>query len=142
MVMAEGRCWTGEDGKSKRQARYKFDRKFEAFIAGRIASATGAEIEATVIGTSHGRDGLAYRLARLTSGGAARDENGREISTEAHIRERANAWKKDLGSRTARDVMHLVLSAKAGTDGQAGVTSPFAQNCTLRRADPILSHDP
>ena len=119
VVVAEGRSWTGENGKTKRQARYKFDQKFETFIAGRIASATGAEVEATVIGTSHGRDGLAYRLGRLTIGGAARDEDGREIATEAHIRQRANAWNKDLGSRTARDVMHLVLSAKTGTDGEA-----------------------
>ncbi len=119
VVVAEGRSWKDDDGNTKRQARYKFDQKFEAFIAGRIASATGAEVEATIIGTSHGRDGLAYRLARLTAGSAARDEDGREIATEADVRERANAWKKDLGSRTARDVMHLVLSAKAGTDGQA-----------------------
>ncbi len=119
VVVAEGRSWTGENGKTKRQARYKFDQKFEAFIAGRIAFETGAEVEATVIGTSHGRDGLAYRLGRLTIGGAARDEDGHEIATEAHIRQRANAWNKDLGSRTARDVMHLVLSAKTGTDGEA-----------------------
>jgi len=119
VVVAEGRSWTGDDGKTKRQARYKFDNKFESFIAGRIASGTGAEVEATVTGTGHGRDGLAYRLARLISSGAARDEDGREIATETHVRERANAWKKDLGSRTARDVMHIVLSAKAGTDGEA-----------------------
>ncbi len=119
VVVAEGRSWAGEDGKTKRQARYKFDQKFETFIAGRIASEIGVEVEATVTGTGHGRDGLAYRLCRLAAGGAARDEDGREVATEAHIRERANAWKKDLGSRTARDVMHLVLSAKAGTDGEA-----------------------
>jgi len=119
VVVAEGRSWKDDDGKTKRQARYKLDQKFEAFIAGQIASETGAEVEATVTGTSHGRDGLAYRLARLTAGGAARDEDGREIATEADVREGAKAWKKDLGSRTARDVMHLVLSAKAGTDGQA-----------------------
>jgi len=119
VVVAEGRSWTGDDGRTKRQARYKFDPKFETFIAGRIASETEAEVEATVTGTGHGRDGLAYRLGRLAAGAAARDKDGREVATEAHIRERANAWKKDLGSRTARDVMHLVVSAQAGTDGEA-----------------------
>jgi hypothetical protein len=119
VVVAEGRTIKDADGKVKRQARYKFDKKFETFIAGKVAAETGVEVEATVTGASHGRDGAAHRLSRLIVSGSAVDDLGREIKTVLDARSLADDWRKTLASRQARDAMHLVMSAKSGTDAIA-----------------------
>jgi type IV secretion system T-DNA border endonuclease VirD2 len=119
VVVAEGRTTKDADGKVKRQARYKFDKKFETFIAGKLAAETGAEVEATVIGASHGRDGVVHRLSRLIVNGSAVDDQGREVKTVLDARSLADDWRKALASRQARDAMHLVMSAKSGTDATA-----------------------
>ena len=95
--MAEGRTTKDAEGKAKRQARYKFDKKFETFIAGKVAAETGAEVEAAVIGASHGRDGVAHHLSRLIVGGSAVDDQRREIKTVLDARSLADDWRKSLG---------------------------------------------
>jgi hypothetical protein len=119
VVVAEGRTTKDADGKVKRQARYKFDKKFETFIAGKVAAETGAEVEAAVIGASHGRVGAAHRLSRLVGGGSAVDDQGREIKSVLDARTLAGDWRRTLASRQARDAMHLVMSAKPGTNPTA-----------------------
>jgi hypothetical protein len=119
VVVAEGRTTKDADGKVKRQARYKFDKKFETFIGGKLAAETGAEVEATVTGASHGRDGVVHRLSRLIVDGSAVDDQGREIKTVLDARSLADDWRKTLASRQARDAMHLVMSARSGTDAIA-----------------------
>jgi hypothetical protein len=118
VVVAEGGSVTKADGKTAKQARFAFDAKFETFIAGRVKAKLGdeAEVDATVTGTSHGREGAVHALSRLVSAGMAVDETGKTLSSVADVKSAADSWKRDLGSRKARDAMHLVVSAKAGTD--------------------------
>ena len=118
VVVAEGGSVTKADGKTAKQARFAFDAKIETFIAGRVKAKLGdeAEVNATVIGTSHGREGAVHALSRLVSAGVAVDETGKTLSSVADVQSAADSWKKDLGSRKVRDAMHLVVSAKAGTD--------------------------
>ncbi|WP_375459856.1 relaxase/mobilization nuclease domain-containing protein [uncultured Enterovirga sp.] len=104
---------------AKAQPRFKFDKAFEASLAAGIARGLGAEVQAQVLGTGHGREGALHRLSLLVAGGAALDERGRELSTVDDVRAAADAWRKGLGSRQARDAMHFVVSAKAGTDPTA-----------------------
>lgn len=118
VVVAEGGSVTKADGKTAKQARFAFDARFETFIGGRVTAKLGdeAEVNATVTGTSHGREGAVHALSRLVSAGMAVDETGNTLSSVADVKNAADSWKRDLGSRKARDAMHLVVSAKAGTD--------------------------
>lgn len=100
----------------KAQPRFKFDKAFEASLAAGIASELGAEVQAQVLGTGHGREGVVHRLSCLVASGAALDEQGRELTTVVDVRAAADGWRKGLGSRQARDAVHFVVSAKAGTD--------------------------
>ncbi|MBZ5762273.1 relaxase/mobilization nuclease domain-containing protein [Rhizobium sp. VS19-DR104.2] len=118
VVVAEGGSVTKADGKTAKQARFAFDARFETFIGGRVKAKLGdeAEVNVTVTGTSHGREGAVKALSRLVSAGMAVDETGKTLSSVADVKGAADSWKRDLGSRRARDAMHLVVSAKAGTD--------------------------
>lgn len=104
---------------AKAQPRFKFDKSFEASLAAGISGELGAEVQAQVLGTGHGREGVVHRLSRLVAGAAAHDEQVRELSTVVDVRAAADTWRKGLGSRQARDAMHFVVSAKAGTDPDA-----------------------
>lgn len=103
-------------GDEKGRARFRFDKGFEASIAAALSTELGAEVQAQVLGTGHGREGVEHRLSRLVAGGPATDEQGREVATVTDVRAQADEWRKGLGSRQARDAMHLVVSAKAGTN--------------------------
>lgn len=103
----------------KAQPRFRFDKSFEASLTAGTSGELGAEVQAQVLGTGHGREGVVHRLSRLVAGGAALDEQGRELSTVVDVRSTADGWRKGLGSRQARDGMHFVVSAKAGTDPTA-----------------------
>ena len=104
---------------AKAQPRFRFDKAFEASLSAGISGELGAEVQAQVLGTGHGREGVVHRLSRLVAGGAALDEQGRELNTVVDVRAAADAWRKGLGSRQARDAMHFVVSAKAGTEPTA-----------------------
>jgi hypothetical protein len=118
VVAAEGCSIKKPDGKTAKQARFAFDGKFETFIAARVAGilAGTAAVDATVTATSHGREGAVHALSRLVGSGTVMDEIGRMLSSVVDVKSVADSWKNDLGSRKARDAMHLVVSAKAGTD--------------------------
>ncbi len=66
--------------------------------------------------TGHGKDGLGYRLARLVAQGPVHLHDGSTVTTPAQASAVARAWAPSLNSRRIRDTMHLVMSAKAGTD--------------------------
>ncbi len=66
--------------------------------------------------TSHGRDGVTYRLNKLIEKGAAIDDRGKSLSNVADARLAGREWGPSLRSQSARDTMHLIISAKAGTD--------------------------
>lgn len=100
-------------------SRLRFERASEAIIAGRIASATGQGTQAIDLqpsGTSHGRDGVTYRLNKLIERGAVTDDRGTVLANAAETRLVARDWGRSLRSQSSRDTMHLIISAKAGTD--------------------------
>lgn len=66
--------------------------------------------------TSHGRDGVTYRLNKLIEKGVAIDDRGKSLSNVADARMAAREWGPSLRSQSARDTMHLIISAKAGTN--------------------------
>ncbi|MEO6381664.1 MAG: relaxase/mobilization nuclease domain-containing protein, partial [Nitrobacter sp.] len=81
--------------------------------------ASGIAGEAVVIqpgATSHGRDGVTYRLNKLIEKGIVIDDRGKSLSNVADARIAAREWGPSLRSQSARDTMHLIISAKAGTD--------------------------
>ncbi len=113
--------------------RKRFDMASEGKIKDRIQMATGAGAPAIDVSpgmTNHGRNGVTYRLNKLIDQGAAVDDSGKSIANVADTRIAAREWGPALRSQSVRDTMHLMLSAKAGTDVEA-----------LRRASRSFLHD-
>lgn len=97
----------------------RLDSVSDAAVRARIEAATGVDAEAVAIrpgATSHGRDGVTYRLNTLIEKGAAIDDRGKSLSNVADARIAAREWVPSLRSQSARDTMHVIISAKAGTD--------------------------
>lgn len=100
-------------------SRRRFDAKSEETVKGRIERATGHSAHAMTIdpsAASHGRDGVTYRLNKLVERGDAIDDRGKTIANVADARVAAREWGPSLRSQSSRDTMHLIISAKAGTD--------------------------
>lgn len=94
----------------------------EAAVKARIADATGYPSHAMSVvpgANNHGRDGVTYRLGRFIEKGAAADDRGRALANVADARVAARDWGPSLRSQSSRDTMHLIISAKAGTDVEA-----------------------
>lgn len=103
-------------------ARKRFDLASEARAKERIAGATGVSPDAITIApgtTSHGRDGVAYQLNKLVGKEPAKDDRGKTVANAADSKRAAREWAPTLRSQSSRDTMHLILSAKAGTDIEA-----------------------
>ena len=81
-----------------------------------VWGADADNVTASLASTGHGKDGLGYRLARLAGKGAFETSEGQTIQTPAEASALARDWSKGLNSRRVRDTMHLVMSAKAGTE--------------------------
>lgn len=97
----------------------RLDSVSDAAVRARIAAATGIDAGTVAIrpgATSHGRDGVTYRLNKLIEQGPATDDRGKSLSTVADARISAREWGPSLRSQSARDTMHMIISAKAGTD--------------------------
>ncbi len=104
-----------EDGFNQR----RLDAASESAVKARIHAATGFPTHVMSIdpgATSHGRDGVTYRLNKLVEKGSAIDERGKAIANVADARVAAREWGPSLRSQSSRDTMHLIVSAKAGTD--------------------------
>jgi type IV secretory pathway VirD2 relaxase len=100
----------------------RFDMASEGKIKDRIDAATGlgaGRIDVFPGMTNHGRNGVTYRLNKLVEHGAAVDDKGKNIANVADTRIAAREWGPSLRSQSVRDTMHLMLSAKAGTDVEA-----------------------
>lgn len=109
---------SGTGGRGHRQ----FDRASEAKIMDRIAAATALpadRIGVALAATGHHRDGVVFQLNRLVAKGAAIDDRGRALDKSTDIRSVAREWGPSLRSQSTRDTMHLILSAKTGTDVEA-----------------------
>ena len=99
--------------------RRRLDARSDETVKGRIEQATGYPAHAMAIDpsvASHGRDGVTYRLNKLIERGAAIDDRGKAIVSVADARIAAREWGPSLRSQSSRDTMHLIISAKAGTD--------------------------
>ncbi len=98
----------------------RLDARSEAAIKARIEAAIGHPQHAMSIepgASRHGRDGVAYQLRQhLSRYGELVDERGKSISDASGARETARDWGPSLRSQAPRDTMHLMISAKAGTD--------------------------
>jgi type IV secretory pathway VirD2 relaxase len=113
--------------------RKRFDMASEGKIKDRIHAATAVGTHAIDVSpgmTNHGRSGVTYRLNKLVEHGVAVDDKGKSIANVADTRIAAREWGPSLRSQSVRDTMHLMLSAKAGTDVEA-----------LRRAARGFLHD-
>ncbi|MGX7743997.1 relaxase/mobilization nuclease domain-containing protein [Rhodopseudomonas parapalustris] len=100
----------------------RFDLASEGKIRDRIGASTGLAADRIGISpgmTNHGRDGVTYRLNKLVAHGTAVDDRGKSIVNVADSRNAARDWGPSLRSQSVRDTMHLMLSAKAGTDVEA-----------------------
>jgi type IV secretory pathway VirD2 relaxase len=100
----------------------RLDSVSDAAFRDRIRSATDADgvvVSLLPGATNHGRDGVTYRLNKLVEKGAAVDNLGKTIANVADARNAAREWGPSLRSQSARDTMHLIISAKAGTDVEA-----------------------
>lgn len=107
----------GDDERGFTQKR--FDMASDARISERVQAGTGLAAQAiqVVPGMSnHGRDGVTYRLNKLVEHGPAVDDRGKSIANVADARMAGREWGPSLRSQSVRDTMHLMLSAKTGTD--------------------------
>lgn len=121
------------ESKDQAFARKRFDMASEGKIKDRMHAATGVGSHAIDVSpgmTNHGRNGVTYRLNKLVDHGAALDDKGESITNVADTRIASREWGPSLRSQSVRDTMHLMLSAKAGTDVEA-----------LRRAARSFLHD-
>jgi hypothetical protein len=112
--------------------RMRFDMASERKIRDRIHAATGLETQSIGVSpgmTNHGRNGVTYRLNRLIEHGAALDKKGKAITNVADTRIAVREWGPSLRSQSVRDTMHLMLSAKAGSDVEA-LRRPRVASCT------------
>ncbi len=95
----------------------RLDPASEAAVKARIEGATGYPVHAMGVvpgASSHGRDGVTYRLNRLIEAGPATDDRGARIANVAETRIAARDWGPSLRSQSSRDTMHLIISAKGG----------------------------
>lgn len=109
------RVGTEKDGFDQRG----LDAVSEAAVKARVHAAIGYPAHAMSVdpgAAGHGRDGVTYRLNKLVEKGSAVDERGKVIANVADARIAAREWGRSLRSQSSRDTMHLIISAKAGTD--------------------------
>jgi hypothetical protein len=129
IVMSAAARRQGGDAKAIRV----FDnRKSLAQLEARLDRAFGTETDMDVRGFAHGVEGTARYLTQLTRAGTRMIQSmclttdGRSseaitlIGHDANLKE-ARDWKRDLRSKEQRDVTHIILSAKPGTDKDAFV---------------------
>lgn len=101
------------------------DRKAAGIVQQRFDdSDAGRDVEARFRFHGYG-NGVEWGTARVrelvaSSNGEVRDDTGRLIGDATQAGDLVQKeWRKELHSRKGRDVMHLIVSARAGTDGAA-----------------------
>lgn len=116
--VTEQRMGAGDDA----PMRKVFDARSEAGMKARIAEATGYPIHGVSLEPGlpgHGREAVAQRLGTLLSKAPALDHLGKPLRSADDLRDVTREWARHLRSQTPRDTMHMVVSAKAGTDVKA-----------------------
>lgn len=116
--VVEQRMGTGNEA----PMRKVFDARSEASMKARVVEKTGYPTHGISIepgAPGHGREAVGQRLATLVSKAPALEHLGKPLRTADDIREVSRDWVRHLRSQTPRDTMHMVVSAKAGTDVRA-----------------------
>ena len=92
-------------------------------LKSRLSDGFEGPVELEVKRWAHGVDGAGALLCRMTRDGeiVAQLANGKPVQGRDGNWSVANAWKKALRSRETRDVAHVIISAKPGTDKAAFV---------------------
>ncbi|WP_140716077.1 conjugal transfer protein TraA [Mesorhizobium sp. B2-7-3] len=110
----------GPDGE-----RLTGDAKAAAIAQERLnRSKIGSDVQARVLFHGHG-NGVAFATSRIRQmverfEGRVRDDTDSHIETVKQAGDLVQKdWRKQMQSRTGRDIMHLVASARAGTDQAA-----------------------
>ncbi|MBX9910625.1 MAG: relaxase/mobilization nuclease domain-containing protein [Beijerinckiaceae bacterium] len=107
---------TDQDGFTQK----RLDARSEAAIKVRIEASIGHPQHAMSVepgASRHGRDGVAYQLRQhIAKFGTLIDDRGQSVTDAAAARQAARDWGPSLRSQSPRDTMHLMISAKAGTD--------------------------
>ena len=107
-------------------------------------SDAGRDIEARFRFHGYG-NGVEWGTARIRelvadAEGEVRDDTGKLIGDATHAGDLVQKeWRKELHSRKGRDVMHLIVSARAGTDGaafEAAVREFLGEQFAARRVTP------
>lgn len=104
--------------------RLTADDKAAEFAQKRYDAGDDERVRAEFRFTGYG-NGTDYGTSRLRSlvnqhSGSVQDEKGRVIADEKRAGDLVQLeWRDTLHSRKPRDVMHLILSARAGTDAEA-----------------------
>ena len=113
--VTEQRMGAGDDA----PMRKVFDARSEAGMKARITETTGYPIHGVSLEPGlpgHGREAVGQRLGTLLSKAPALDHLGKPLRTADDLRDATREWSRHLRSQTPRDTMHMVVSAKAGTD--------------------------
>lgn len=108
--------------RDKDGSRLSGDHEAAEIVSKRLAQAGNKSAKVSFSGFGNG---VEYGTARLRSlvdahGGFVRDERGQAIENPKSAGDLVQRqWRRDLHSRRGRDVMHVILSARAGTDADA-----------------------
>ncbi|RWL75813.1 MAG: conjugal transfer protein TraA [Mesorhizobium sp.] len=126
------------------------DEKAAGIIQARY-DASAAASEAAAQFSFHGYgNGVEYGSGKLrglveSHGGDVRDDRGQPVADEKAAGDLVQKkWRGDLHSRKSRDVMHLIMSARAGTDVAAfeGAVRDFLADQFAGHRYVFATHDP
>lgn len=97
--------------------------KGEKRIAEQIEAATGMPAKSITLRpgvAGHGVTSVEHRAGQMLASGPAHNEAGKLIANNpAAIKILSASWKKDLRSTEPRDTIHILVSAKTGTNVEA-----------------------
>ncbi|MBX8827882.1 hypothetical protein HBA93_19970, partial [Ochrobactrum sp. SFR4] len=105
--------------------RLTADAKANSIIADRLRSISieqGLNVSFGFRGYGNGVEYGSYKVRELVadSGEAVKNEHGRIIRTHDEAGDLVQKnWRQDMHSRKGRDVMHVIMSARPGTDANA-----------------------
>lgn len=128
-------------GEELKAARIFDNRKSLRALEDRFDRAFGTETGMDVRGFAHGVEGTVRYLTQVFRGGTravqsvrlGKDGGFTDATTligHNANRQEARDWKRDLRSREQRDVAHIILSAKPGTDKDAFIDAARAMLAT------------
>ncbi|WP_349963355.1 LPD7 domain-containing protein [Rhizobium sp. ZPR3] len=128
MTAASSRREVSETGKRGRSYRVFDTPTSLRGLERRLDEAFGQSVDMEERGFAHGVEGAARYLSRLTSGGReeAHLSDGKMLRGHEANLAAARSWKRDMRSQEQRDVAHIVLSARPGTDTAAFVSAARA----------------